>query len=114
MKVAYKVWLDQNGKAFGEGPYNLLRGIDQTGSLRKASLQMDMSYNQAWNLVRAIEGRLGFALITRRAGGVSGGGSELTPEGRRLMNAYALFRDEVRESLEQVFNKYFGEFSGSR
>jgi hypothetical protein len=27
MKVAYKVWLDNNGKAFGEGPYQLLKMI---------------------------------------------------------------------------------------
>ncbi len=43
MRVAYKVWLDQNGKAFGNGPYELLKKIKKTGSLRKAAGQMNMS-----------------------------------------------------------------------
>lgn len=108
MRVAYKLWIDNNGKAFGEGPYDLLRGIDENGSLRKAAAEIGMSYNQAWRLIRAIEGRLGFPLIHRQAGGASGGGSEVTAEGRQLMNAYGAFRDDARNALEQLFIKHFG------
>ncbi len=31
MKIAYKVWLDNNGKAFGDGPYELLRRVEKNG-----------------------------------------------------------------------------------
>lgn len=109
MRLAYKVWIDNNGKAFGEGPYDLLKGIEQTGSLRKSAAEIGMSYNQAWRLIRAMEGRLGFPLIRCQAGGSMGGGSEITAEGRRLMDAYGAFREDARSALEQLFGKYFGQ-----
>jgi len=108
MRMIYKIWLDQNGKAFGEGPYHLLTGIGRTGSLRKAASEMGMSYNQAWRLIKAIEIRLGFQLIERQVGGSSGGGSRVTPEGVRLLETYRVFRQEAGEALEFLFKKHFG------
>ncbi len=35
LKIAFKVWIDNNGKAFGEGPYQLLKRIETTGSLTR-------------------------------------------------------------------------------
>jgi len=29
VKIAYKVWLDNDGKAFGEGPYRILKQIEK-------------------------------------------------------------------------------------
>lgn len=50
MRLAYKIWLDNNGKAFGEGPYELLTRVERTGSLNRAAAEMGMSYNKAWRL----------------------------------------------------------------
>jgi molybdate transport system regulatory protein len=108
MKVAYKVWLDNNGKAFGEGPYQLLKGIEKTGSLHQAALSLKMSYRKAWVTLRSMENRLGFALIERKVGGQAGGGSHLTQEGQRLVNHYEAFRGEVREAIESIYRKHFG------
>ena len=72
MKVGYKVWIDNDGKAFGEGPYQVLRQIEQTGSLHKAAIELNMSYRKAWLMIKAIEKRLGFPLLERKVGGVSG------------------------------------------
>ncbi|MCL6478245.1 MAG: LysR family transcriptional regulator [Peptococcaceae bacterium] len=107
MRLVYKVWIDNNGKAFGEGPYELLKGIEQAGSLRKAASGMGMSYNQAWRLIKTIEERLGFSLIESTVGGTSGGGSAVTPRARRLMESYKSFRAEVEETLERLFMKHF-------
>ena len=35
---------DQDQKFFGEGPFRLLKGVEETGSLRAASMQMNMAY----------------------------------------------------------------------
>jgi len=80
MKMVYKIWLDRGGKAFGDGPYELLRGVKNLNSLHRAAKQMGMAYSKAWGLVRILEKRLGFTLLERTVGGISGGGSRITPE----------------------------------
>jgi molybdate transport system regulatory protein len=108
MKIMYKVWLDCDGKAFGEGPDKLLQRVEASGSLHKAAAQMKMSYRKAWLMLRAMEQRLGFPLLERKVGGVSGGGSRLTPEARVLMKRYEAFRQEVEGALQAIYTKHFG------
>jgi molybdate transport system regulatory protein len=107
-KVAYKIWLDNNGKAFGDGPYELLRRVEKGISLHRAAHQMGMSYSKAWRLIRTLEERLGFALLVRKVGGQSGGGSNVTSQGKDLMNHYGRFRRDVERGLEKIYQKHFG------
>jgi molybdate transport system regulatory protein len=108
MKIGYKVWLDNHGKAFGDGPYELLRRVEKMKSLHQAANQMDMSYSKAWRLIQTLEERLGFALLERKVGGLSGGGSRVTPQGKNLMNHYEGFRGNVKIALEKIYQKHFG------
>lgn len=107
LRLAYKIWLDNNGKVFGEGPYDLLLQVEKTGSLNRAAAEMGMSYNKAWRLIRTIEVRLGYPLLERKVGGVSGGGSQVTTQARQLMQRYANLREEVQMSLEKIYVKHF-------
>jgi molybdate transport system regulatory protein len=109
MRVAYKIWLDHHGKAFGDGPCELLRRVEKTKSLHRAALDMGMSYNKAWRLMGMLEKRLGFPLLKRKTGGLSGGGSQITPEAKRLMKRYERFRKEAGKTLETTFKKHFKE-----
>ncbi|HHY38436.1 MAG TPA: LysR family transcriptional regulator [Clostridia bacterium] len=109
MKVRYKVWLDNDGKAFGDGPYEMLEKVERLGSLRRAADEMGMSYAQAWNLLKTLEKRLGFELMVRKAGGTAGGGSTITPEGKKLMEKYIAFRKEAGDSIERLYKKYFND-----
>jgi molybdate transport system regulatory protein len=95
MRIMYKIWLDCDGKAFGDGPYQLLRLVDKTGSLRKAAAEMNMSYRKAWLMLNTMEERLGFALLDRKVGGVAGGGS--------------VFRKDVEANLQALYQKYFAD-----
>jgi molybdate transport system regulatory protein len=108
MKVAYKVWLDQDGKAFGDGPYDLLSRVEKTKSLHQAAHQMGMAYSKAWHLIRTIERRLGFTLLERKVGGQSGGGSQLTPMAKNLMKDYKQFRNDVKEAIGKIYQRHFG------
>ncbi len=114
MKLAYKVWLDNDGKAFGEGPYELLKHVQETGSLHQAAIRMGMSYRKAWLTIHASEQRLGFSLLERTVGGASGGGSKITRAGGAFIRKYELFRDEVSRALETVYQKYFHPRSKSK
>lgn len=108
MRGAYKIWLDHHGKAFGEGPYKLLKRVEKTTSLHKAAQGMGMSYSKAWKLIQTMEKRLGFSLLDKKIGGRSGGGSEVTPKGKELMKRYERFEKEVRNAIEKAYQKYFG------
>ncbi|MCX8118223.1 MAG: LysR family transcriptional regulator [Desulfobacterota bacterium] len=107
VKLGYKLWLDRHGKAFGDGPYELLRRVEKTGSLHRAALDMGMSYNKAWRLMGILEKRLGFPLLERKTGGIAGGGSRLTPEGKKMMDRYGRFRKEADRVLRKVFKDHF-------
>lgn len=108
MKLSYKIWLDHHGKAFGDGPYELLRRVNETKSLHQAANQMGMAYSKAWRLIRTLEHRLGFPLLERKVGGPSGGGSRITPKAKELMSLYGRFRKEVYNALEEIYQKHFG------
>ncbi|MCX8111402.1 MAG: LysR family transcriptional regulator [Syntrophorhabdaceae bacterium] len=109
MKVVYKVWIDNNGKAFGEGPYRLLKLIEKTGSLHKAASEMDMSYRKALGIIQRAEERLGIILIKRKIGGESGGGSTVTEDARVFMENYEVFTKELNEAINTIFYKHFKE-----
>jgi molybdate transport system regulatory protein len=113
MKVACKIWIEQNGKAFGDGPYELLKGVEKTASLHKVAGQMGMAYSKAWKLIRTMEQRLGFALLDRKVGGRSGGGSQITPRAKELMLCYGRFREEMGKTLERIFQKHFSSLNKS-
>jgi molybdate transport system regulatory protein len=108
MKVACKIWLDHNGKAFGEGPYELLKRVEKTDSLHEAAHQMSMSYSKAWKLIQTMEKRLGFSLLDKKIGGLSGGGSRVTPKGKELMKRYEQFEKEVKKAIEEIYQRHFG------
>jgi molybdate transport system substrate-binding protein len=69
---------------------------------------MGMSYSKAWRLIQTLEERLGFALLERKVGGPSGGGSRVTSRGKALMSHYERFRRDVEKGLEKIFQKHFG------
>jgi molybdate transport system regulatory protein len=108
LKLRYKIWLEKNGeKAFGDGPLDILHRVETTGSLRQAAEEINMSYSQAWNLIKDLEKRLGFDLLKRKVGGEKGGGSELTEEAKELMMKFELFHQRTDQSLNSLYNKIF-------
>jgi len=108
MRIAYKVWLDNNGKAFGEGPYRVLKQIEKTGSLHQAAIDLKISYRKAWLIINNVEEKLGFDFLERKVGGLSGGGSHITPSGKAFLEKYEDFRKELVEVLENAYYKHFG------
>ncbi len=107
LNLKYKIWLEKDGKVFGEGPYDLLKGVEETGSLMGSARAMNMSYSQAHGLIKRIEKRLGFKLINSKKGGKSGGHSSLTKESKQLMKDYIEFKEECDNALNNIFEKYF-------
>ncbi|MGI9952567.1 LysR family transcriptional regulator [Moorellaceae bacterium AZ2] len=106
--MRYKIWLEEGEHIFGEGLFALLREIERRGSINQAAQQLHMSYRQAWGRIKKAEERLGFRLLVTRIGGEAGGGAELTPEGRRLVENYHRFREEADQAIRDAFERNFG------
>lgn len=83
--------------AMGRGIVTLCRLVDETGSLNKAAQEMGMAYSKAWSIIKHTEEAFGFSLFIRKGNK----GSELTPEGRRIMGVY----DEIQSRLEAEANE---------
>ncbi len=111
LKLRYKIWLEKNGeKVFGDGPLDILHRVERTGSLRQAAEEINMSYSQAWNLMKDLEKRLGFNLLKRSVGGKRGGGSEITDKARELMMKFEIFRKKADQCLISLYQETFKEF----
>jgi molybdate transport system regulatory protein len=112
MEPRVKLWVEDGGKlVLSDYRVRLLELIDQTGSLADAAAELRLSYRRAWGKVREIEDNLGLRLVESAAGGAGGGGSRLTPDGKRLVALYQRFQDAMRRDLAQEFEQAFG---GSR
>ena len=100
---------DEGNKFFGEGPLRLLRCVERTGSLRAAAIEMEMAYSKAIRLLKQAEANLGFPLTQRSTGGKDGGGSVLTPEGKRWLRQYEAYRDACVRANQELYRRFFPE-----
>ena len=109
MKPVTKIiFTDDNGiKFFGEGPFRLLCSVEKTGSLRAAAMEMEMAYSKASKLLKQAEANLGFSLTIRSTGGKDGGGSILTPEGKRWLRQYEAYRDACVKANQSLYRQFF-------
>lgn len=107
--------LDGDSKFFGPGVAHLLKLIEKEGSIRKAAQTMEMAYSKAWKMLTHAHEVLGFALVETKAGGVEGGGTLITNQGRAFLKKYEEFERGLREQADLLFEEYFGaEDSGER
>ena len=108
LKMHCKVWISQDGRALmGGGRAKLLLRIEEYESISKAAESLNMSYRAAWGKIREAEERLGFPLIETQVGGVSGGGTRLTEEGRRFLHRYLEFQRRVEAEARKLFAEIF-------
>jgi len=85
LRVRFKVWLEKDGKPIiSEGKYRLLREIERTGSIKRASENLGLTYKRAFSQLKGMEERLGKKVLERRRGK----GAVLTEEGKRLLEEY--------------------------
>ncbi|MBO8126567.1 MAG: LysR family transcriptional regulator [Firmicutes bacterium] len=110
MKVRVKIWLDEDERIiFGEGVRNLLLAIQRTGSINRASEELNMSYRRAWEKIHRVEKRMGQTLVITQTGGAHGGGTSLTEVAREMLNRYDQLESEVTAFANKKFVELFGE-----
>lgn len=108
MEICYKIWLENKGEVVaGNGKINLLKMIDELGSIQKAAAEMGLSYRHAWGMIQKMERRSGFKLVKTAVGGKEGGGASLTSRGQELVRSFLALREDFDKFLKQKFNEKF-------
>ncbi len=95
MRIKYRIWFeDSRGNyIFGEGIYNILKNIQDTGNLSEAVKKLGMSYRNGWGKIREVEERLGKKIVETKRGGKRAGETKITDFGRKLMEEFSHYLD---------------------
>jgi len=105
-RLSIRIHFEPSGTALGPGMTQLLEHIAEHGSIRRAAAAMGMSYRKAWLLVQGMQKSFDGPLVTAEAGGVAGGGTELTELGNALLKLYRRVEsraaDAAKAELDQL------------
>lgn len=107
LRYHIKVRVFRKDRSFGPGVAELMRLVEETGSLSEACRRMEMAYSKGWKITKRAEEDLGFALMEGSRGGNHGGRTKLTEEGKAFLEKYENFLQEVEENTKKSFQKYF-------
>jgi molybdate transport system regulatory protein len=92
--IRLHLWLeDDKSMVLGYGRVLLLDKIEECGSLSKAAAGLGMSYQAAWNKLRAMEETLGVNLVHR---------PRCRSKGMTLTNEGVMLRDSFKAWVEAV------------
>ncbi|CAN7216247.1 TOBE domain-containing protein [Rhizobacter sp. LjRoot28] len=80
----------------------LLEAIRHTGSMVQAAREVGISYKTAWDRVQDMNNVSGEPLVARSAGGAGGGGTQLTPAGLALIDAFRHLQTEHTAMLARL------------
>ena len=99
---------DPNDLGFGRGIVQLLEGVEELGSINRATASMGMAYSKAWRIVNEAEGQLGCKLIERDGAR----GSTLTPAGKRAIAVYEELQADINNVIATKANDLIASIKG--
>jgi molybdate transport system regulatory protein len=101
---------------FGDGKWRLLVAVREYGSIQEAARRLGRGYRKAWGDIKRTEEGFGRRIVRKTRGGPSGGRTELTEFGNRLLDAWERYRTEVHSCMNGAFSKHLesviGDVSG--
>jgi molybdate transport system regulatory protein len=100
-----RVVLADDTIVLGPGKADLLQAIAETGSIRAAAEELEMSYMRAWTLVRTMNAAFRSPLVEKERGGGAHGGATLTSRGERVLRLYRAMETKALRSIERVWDE---------
>lgn len=80
----------------------LLRAIEQSGSINQAAKQAGLSYKGAWQMIERANNLAPKVLVATATGGSKGGGTTLTTAGLSLVRLFTRLEDQHRAFLQEL------------
>jgi molybdate transport system regulatory protein len=94
---------EHNNIIIGEGRAEILRNIEETGSINQTAKLMKMSYKAVWSKIKATEKHLDTRIVhTNRKEG-----SRLSTEGKVLLEKYRRLKEECVSVDDKIFSRIF-------
>ena len=95
--------LERSGEPLVDGTrIALLEAIEATGSITRAAKAAGLSYRTAWLAIDHLNALADESLVERSQGGRAGGGTRLTPYGRRMIEIYRTAAREHAGYLDRL------------
>ncbi len=95
-KIDALLALRSDGKLLvGRDRIKVLEAVAEHKSISRAAKAAGFSYKAAWDAVTAINNLLPSPAFVTKAGGKSGGGAEVTPEGLKLIETFHKLEDRL-------------------
>ncbi len=109
MKVKVKVWIENNNEdlIFGSGKTEVLKFIDQTGSIAKAAEKVGMNYKKAWTHIQILQKHIEDDLVYTQKGRGENSGSTLTPKAREIIQTYEILEYDIKKYAQKRFEELF-------
>ena len=102
-----KLWLERNGEyVFGRGISEILKAVEQTGSIKAAARRLGKSYRFIWGKIKRTERAIGAPLVHTHVGGQGAHRSDLTDLARDLVREFDALRGRVSEVVNQEFHEF--------
>ena len=98
--------LSRGTPAMGPGKAELIERIAETGSISAAARAMGMSYRRAWQLVEALNAAFKEPVVVTAVGGERGGGTRVTPYGRRLATLFRKMEVKASAAIAADLKRY--------
>jgi molybdate transport system regulatory protein len=87
----------------GEGRQEILQNIEKTGSINKTAKIMKMSYKGVWSKIKVTEDYLKLTIVATN----KKRGSQLTKEGKELLEKYKTLKKKCLEADDKIFRILF-------
>lgn len=110
MKVSVRIRLAKEEVFFGKGVRELLEAIDECHSIRQATIKTGISYPKALRMIKTLKKELYFNVVESTKGGIEHGGTVLTEEGRKILEAYKNLEREVQDFADKRLQDIFRSF----
>jgi molybdate transport system regulatory protein len=85
----------------GPGKVRLLEAIREAGSISGAARQLHISYRRAWLMADGLNRVFPRPLIDTAAGGVRGGGAQLTELGETVLDCYRRMETKAARAVSK-------------
>ncbi len=96
-------------KLFRGSRIHLLEKIEELGSINKAAKAVGLRYTTAWTTVKLINNMAEQPLVNRLVGGKGGGGTNLTPAGKKIVTKFRIIQEEQQNFMIRLENRFAEE-----